>query len=443
MSKTYHFIGIKGSGMSALALMLHQMGHKVQGSDVEKYYFTQRGLEQAGIKILPFSPDNITEDLEIIAGNAFREDNNDELAYVIHQGYTFKRYHEFLGEFMRQFTSMGVAGAHGKTSTTGLLSHVLKNITDTSYLIGDGTGRGSANAKYFVFEADEYERHFMPYHPEYSIITNIDFDHPDYFTSIDDVFDAFNDYAKQVQKGLFVYGEDPYLRKITSDAPIYYYGFDDSNDFVATDITRTTSGSDFKVTHNGEVIGNFHVPAFGRHNILNATAVIANLYVVGIDMALVAEHLKTFSGVKRRFTEKVINGTVIIDDFAHHPTEIIATLDAARQKYPSKEIVAIFQPHTFTRTIALLDEFAEALNQADSVYLAQIYGSAREVDHGDVKVEDLAAKIVKQAKIVAVENVSPLLDHDNAVYVFMGAGDIQLYERSFEELLSNLTKNRQ
>lgn len=443
MSKTYHFIGIKGSGMSALALMLHQMGHKVQGSDVEKYYFTQRGLEQAGIKILPFSPDNITEDLEIIAGNAFREDNNDELAYVIHQGYTFKRYHEFLGEFMRQFTSMGVAGAHGKTSTTGLLSHVLKNITDTSYLIGDGTGRGSANAKYFVFEADEYERHFMPYHPEYSIITNIDFDHPDYFTSIDDVFDAFNDYAKQVQKGLFVYGEDPYLRKITSDAPIYYYGFDDSNDFVATDITRTTSGSDFKVTHNGEVIGNFHVPAFGRHNILNATAVIANLYVVGIDMALVAEHLKTFSGVKRRFTEKVINGTVIIDDFAHHPTEIIATLDAARQKYPSKEIVAIFQPHTFTRTIALLDEFAEALSQADSVYLAQIYGSAREVDHGDVKVEDLAAKIVKQAKVVTVENVSPLLDHDNAVYVFMGAGDIQLYERSFEELLSNLTKNRQ
>ncbi|MBF7095298.1 UDP-N-acetylmuramate--L-alanine ligase [Streptococcus sp. HF-1907] len=443
MSKTYHFIGIKGSGMSALALMLHRMGHKVQGSDVEKYYFTQRGLEQAGIKILPFSPDNITEDLEIIAGNAFREDNNDELAYVIHQGYTFKRYHEFLGEFMRQFTSMGVAGAHGKTSTTGLLSHVLKNITDTSYLIGDGTGRGSANAKYFVFEADEYERHFMPYHPEYSIITNIDFDHPDYFTSIDDVFDAFNDYAKQVQKGLFVYGEDPYLRKITSDAPIYYYGFDDSNDFVATDITRTTSGSDFKVTHNGEVIGNFHVPAFGRHNILNATAVIANLYVVGIDMALVAEHLKTFSGVKRRFTEKVINGTVIIDDFAHHPTEIIATLDAARQKYPSKEIVAIFQPHTFTRTIALLDEFAEALNQADSVYLAQIYGSAREVDHGDVKVEDLAAKIVKQAKVVTVENVSPLLDHDNAVYVFMGAGDIQLYERSFEELLSNLTKNRQ
>ncbi|MGT2828742.1 UDP-N-acetylmuramate--L-alanine ligase [Streptococcus hillyeri] len=443
MTKTYHFIGIKGSGMSALALMLHQMGHRVQGSDVEKYYFTQRELEQAGIPILPFSADNITEDVELIAGNAFKEGKNIEVDTAVAKGLPYKRYHEFLGEFMRQFTSMGVAGAHGKTSTTGLLSHVLKNITDTSYLIGDGTGRGSEKAQYFVFESDEYERHFMPYHPEYSIITNIDFDHPDYFTSIDDVFNAFDDYAKQVTKGLFIYGEDTYLRQITSDAPIYYYGFEENNDFTAYDLVRTTTGSDFKVKHGDTELGTFHVPAFGKHNILNATAVIANLYTAGFDMELVAEHLKTFSGVKRRFTEKIVNNQVIIDDFAHHPTEIIATLDAARQKYPSKEIVAIFQPHTFTRTIALLDEFASALNEADAVYLAQIYGSAREVDNGDVKVEDLAAKINKPSAVVTVENVSPLLNHDNAVYVFMGAGDIQLYERSFEELLSNLSKNNQ
>lgn len=443
MSKTYHFIGIKGSGMSALALMLHQMGYQVQGSDVDKYYFTQRGLEQADIPILSFSEDNITGDVELIAGNAFREDNNIEVAKAITAGYPFKRYHEFLGEFMTQFTSLGVAGAHGKTSTTGLLAHVMKNITDTSYLIGDGTGRGSASSQYFVFESDEYERHFRPYHPAYSIITNIDFDHPDYFTSVDDVFDAFNDYAKQVKKALFVFGEDPYLRRLTSPAQIYYYGFEDTNDFVVTDITRTVTGSDFTVLYRGDSLGSFHVPAFGRHNILNATAVIANLFIEGFDMALVAEHLKTFSGVKRRFTEKKINDTIVIDDFAHHPTEIIATLDAARQKYPSKEIVAIFQPHTFTRTIALLDEFAAALNEADAVYLAQIYGSAREVDKGDVKVEDLAERIHKPAQVITVDNVSPLLNHDNAVYVFMGAGDIQLYERSFEELLANLTKNNQ
>lgn len=429
--------------MSALALMLHQMGHKVQGSDVEKYYFTQRGLEQAGIPIFPFDEKNITADVELIAGNAFRPDNNVEIAFADEHGYTYKRYHEFLGEFMKDFTSLGVAGAHGKTSTTGLLAHVMRNITDTSFLIGDGTGRGSANAQYFVFESDEYERHFAPYNPEYSIITNIDFDHPDYFTSLEDVFNAFNDYAKQVKKGLFVYGEDEQLRKVTANAPIFYYGLNENNDFIAYDLKPSTKGSQFKVRHGEEELGEFQIPTFGKHNVMNATAVIATLYVAGFDLQLVAEHLKTFGGVKRRFTEKVVNNTVIIDDFAHHPTEIIATIDAARQKYPSKELVAIFQPHTFTRTIALLDEFADALNGADAVYLAQIYGSARETDNGQVKVEDLAAKINKKGGLLTVENTSPLLDHDNAVYVFMGAGDIQSYEYSFERLLSSLTNNVQ
>lgn len=443
MTKTYHFIGIKGSGMSALALMLHQMGHQVQGSDVEQYYFTQRELELAGVKILPFSEANISPELTIIAGNAFRADNNCEVAYALANKIPFQRYHEFLGDLMRHFTSFGVAGAHGKTSTTGLLSHVMRHMTDTSYLIGDGTGRGSETSPYFVFESDEYERHFAPYHPQYSIITNIDFDHPDYFTSVDDVFNAFDDYAKQVEKGLFLYGEDPYLRRITAQAPIYYYGFEDKDDFQAVNVMRTTHGSDFQVLYRGEDLGTFHMPAYGRHNVLNALAVIGNLYIAGFDMNLVREHMRTFKGVKRRFTEKRIEDTVIIDDFAHHPTEIVATLDAARQKYPDKEIVAIFQPHTFTRTIALLDDFAQALNEADSVYLAQIYGSAREVDKGDVKVEDLANRIKKPAQVVTVENVSPLLDHPNAVYVFMGAGDIQSYELSFEKLLSNLTQNNQ
>ncbi|MGT2771660.1 UDP-N-acetylmuramate--L-alanine ligase [Streptococcus marimammalium] len=443
MSKTYHFIGIKGSGMSALALMLHQMGKKVQGSDVEKYYFTQRDLEQAEITIFPFDEKNITDDIEIIAGNAFHENNNVEIAKAIKEGYSFKRYHEFLGDLMNQFTSLGVAGAHGKTSTTGLLSHVLKNITDTSYLIGDGTGRGLKDSQYFVFESDEYERHFMPYHPEYTIITNIDFDHPDYFTSIDDVFNAFNDYAKQVKKGLFLYGEDIYLKKITANAPIYYYGFEKNNDFIAYDLIRETKGSHFKVRYHEKELGDFYLPAFGLHNILNATAVIANLYIAGFEIKQIKQHLQTFTGVKRRFTEKIIDGVVIIDDFAHHPTEIRATIDAARQKYPTKEIVAVFQPHTFTRTIALLDEFAESLNEADSVYLAKIYGSARETDNGEVKIEDLADKIEKSAKIISVENVSPLLDHENAVFVFMGAGDIQLYEYSFEQLLSSLTHTNQ
>ena len=164
--------------------------------------------------------------MEIIAGNAFRPDNNVEIAYADQNGISYKRYHEFLGSFMRDFVSMGVAGAHGKTSTTGMLSHVLSHITDTSFLIGDGTGRGSKPMPNILsLNLTNMSVTFMPYHPEYSIITNIDFDHPDYFTSLEDVFNAFNDYAKQITKGLFVYGEDAELRKITANAPIYYYGF--------------------------------------------------------------------------------------------------------------------------------------------------------------------------------------------------------------------------
>ena len=180
--------------------------------------------------------------------------------------------------------------------------HVLSNITDTSYLIGDGQVVVSQQPNTFVFESDEYERHFMPYHPEYSIITNIDFDHPDYFTSLEDVFNAFNDYAKQISKGLFIYGEDKELRRITSSAPIYYYGFDkETNDFVASNLLRSTTGSTFNVHFRGEDLGQYHIPTFGRHNIMNATAVIGLLYIAGFDLDLVREHLKTFAGVKRRF----------------------------------------------------------------------------------------------------------------------------------------------
>ncbi|MDR2832501.1 MAG: UDP-N-acetylmuramate--L-alanine ligase [Streptococcaceae bacterium] len=438
---TYFFIGIKGSGMSALALILHEMGYKVAGSDVEKYFFTQKGLEDAGVEVLPFNAENIKEDYEIILGNAFKLDH-EEAIRAKELGIVMQRYHEFVGKFMDSYTSAGVAGAHGKTTTTGLLSHVFKGIVPTSFLIGDGTGHGDENAKYFTFEADEYERHFMPYHPDYSIMLNVDFDHPDYYTSIDDMFDAMNDYAKNVKKAIFAYGEDPYLRKITSDARIYYYGINKEDDFQAVNIERMTTGSKFDVLHEDKIIGTFYVPTFGLHNVLNATAVVALAYIAGLDLEKVAEQMKTFGGVKRRFSEKMIGNTTIIDDFAHHPTEIMATLDAARQRYPHKKVAAVFQPHTFTRTIALMDEFAQALELADEVYLAEIYGSAREAK-GDVDISDLAKKLSKGSTIITEEDMSPVLKYTDEVIVFMGAGDIQKFEFAFEHLLSRTLPNNQ
>ncbi|MGM0217809.1 UDP-N-acetylmuramate--L-alanine ligase [Enterococcus sp. AZ126] len=435
----YHFVGIKGSGMSSLALVLFEKGLTVQGSDVEEYFFTQRDLEKAGITILPFDKENITKEMIVIAGNAF-PDTHEELVRAKELGAEIIRYHDFIGRFIEPYTSVAVTGSHGKTSTTGLLSHVLTGIAPTSYLIGDGTGHGDPNAEFFAFEACEYRRHFLAYSPDYAIMTNIDFDHPDYFKSIEDVFSAFQTMAKQVKKGIFAYGDDKYLRQLNTDVPVYYYGLADDDDIQAKNIERTTQGSSFDVYHDEKFVGHFVLPAFGQHNIMNALGVIAVAYFENLDMKKVAEEMLTFEGVKRRFTEKKVSDMIIVDDYAHHPTEIIATIDGARQKYPDKEIIAVFQPHTFTRTIALMDEFAEALNLADAVYLCDIFGSARE-QKGDVKIEDLGNKIQKGGQVIKEENVSPLLDHENAVMVFMGAGDVQKFEQAYETLLSNTTRS--
>lgn len=430
----YHFVGIKGSGMSALALILHDKGFKVQGSDVKKYFFTQKGLEEAGITFFEFGEENIQPGMMVIAGNAF-PDTHPEIVRAKELGLDVKRYHEFLGEFINQFTSVAITGSHGKTSTTGLLSHVMSGIEKTSYLIGDGTGSGIQDADFFVLEACEYRRHFLAYKPDYAIITNIDFDHPDYFTSIDDVFEAFQQMADQVKKRIIACGDDEYLPKLETDVPVTYYGFGEHNDFQARNIKRTEKGSAFDVYMRGEFYDHFKIPSFGNHNIQNALGVIALCYFEEIDREKVKDQLTTYRGVKRRFTEKRVMDSVIIDDYAHHPVEIRATLDAARQKYPNKEIVAVFQPHTFTRTVALLSEFGEALNLADAVYLCDIFSSARE-QAGEVKIEDLSAKVEKGAVVIQEEDVSPLLDHKDAVVIFMGAGDVQKFEKAYETILS-------
>lgn len=435
---TYHFVGIKGSGMSALALILYEEGYKVQGSDVSKYFFTQQPLEEKGIPIFVFDAENIKEGQVIIAGNAF-PDTHEEIVRAKELGLEVIRYHDFIGEKIKRYTSVAVTGSHGKTTTTGLLSHVVSNMAATSYLIGDGTGHGIEDAEYFVLEACEYRRHFLAYKADYSIITNIDFDHPDYYKSIDDVAEAFDTFALQTKKRVIACGDDPLLRKIKSKVPVTYYGLEDGNDVQARNIVKNTEGSTFDAYIDGEFYHSFSIPSYGDHNIQNSLSVIAFAYHEGLDKDEVAEHLADFEGVKRRFSEKVISDTVIIDDYAHHPAEISATIDAARQKYPDRDIVAVFQPHTFTRTVALLSEFAESLSKADSVYLSEIFTSAREKE-GKVNIKDLFDKIENAKDILAVEDVSPLLDHRGDVVVFMGAGDIQKFEQAYQELLSSLEK---
>ncbi len=427
---TYHFIGIKGSGMSALAQILHDMNLTVQGSDVEKRFFTQIPLENKGIPIYPFQKNNIKKDQTLIASAAYGEDNV-EVKEAQELGIPVQRYPYFLGQFLEQFTSIAVAGSHGKTSTTGLLSHVLGAYKPTSYLIGDGTGKGEENSSFFVFEACEYRRHFLQYEPDYAIMTNIDFDHPDYFKDIDDVVSAFQKMATKVKKGIVACGDDEHLQTLNAPVPIMYYGIDGKYDFNADNIQYDENGTTFDVQIRGDRYGTFTIPGYGRHNVLNALGVIALCHYEEVPASVMKEQLASFPGVKRRFTEKKFGQQILVDDYAHHPTEIRATLESAQQKYPGREIVAVFQPHTFSRTQTFLDEFAESLKAADHVYLCDIFGSARE-QKGSLTIEDLQDKIPGSA-IISEEDIHQLTSHENGVLLFMGAGDIQKFQDAYEK----------
>lgn len=318
---TYYFVGIKGTGMASLARILHDKGHQVLGSDIEKETFTQAPLLAAGIKILPFDPANLKPGMIVIQGNAF-DDDHPEIKRAHELDLKILSYPEAVENEVKNHTSIGIAGAHGKTSTTALLSHVLAAVEPTSYLIGDGVGKGNADARFFVFEADEYRDHFLAYHPDYAIMTNVDFDHPDYFNDLADVRDSFETYGKQVQRAIFAWGDDPSLRNLNVDVPVYYYGTNPDDDFRAENIQRTPEGSTYDAYFRDQKLGTFTIHLYGEHSVLNSLAVLAVAYMEHMNMDEIQQELANFSGVKRRFSETDIADITIIDDYAHHQAKL-------------------------------------------------------------------------------------------------------------------------
>ncbi len=432
--KSYYFVGIKGTGMAALARVLNDLGNHVEGSDITKETFTQAPLEKAGIQIHEFDPANLKKGMIVVQGNAFGDDHP-EIVRAKELGLTIQTYPQTVEQVIESNTSVGIAGAHGKTSTTGLLSHVLSNVEPTSYLIGDGVGHGNPDSRFFVFEADEYRDHFLAYHPDYAIMTNIDFDHPDYFKDIDDVRASFEQYGQQVKKGIFAWGDDPNLRQLKVDVPVYYYGTNPQDDFRAENIVRTPAGSTYDAYYHDQKLGTFTIHLYGEHSVLNSLAVVAVAYMEHIDLAAIQKELADFNGVKRRFSESKLGDMTIIDDYAHHPSEINATIDAARQKYPDKELVVVFQPHTYSRLQAYLKEFGQALSKADQTFVTPIFGSIRE-NAGHVSSADLE-QLIPNSEDIDMKTMNKLLNYHHAVVVFMGAGDIEKYEDEYALLLKN------
>ena len=430
MSK-YHFIGIKGSGMSSLAQIAYDMGHEVQGSDEETYFFTQEKLEQRNIPMFSYGVENIKEGYDVILGNAFDE-THAEYRRAKELGLKTYTYSQFLGKLLSEIPSITVTGAHGKTTTTTMVSNIFKHNHITSYLIGDGTGHGEKYSEFMIAEACEYYRHFLAYHPNYAIVTNIDFDHPDYFNDEHDMFDAFQSFVNQVKDTVVICGDDRLASQLKpTNAKTIKYGFNEGNDYQIKNVQTTSEHSKFDVYKNSELLGTFTMAVFGLHDISNATSAIALADINGISVEKIQESLDQYKPAERRFSEHKIGNNVIVDDYAHHPSEIKATIDSARRKYDGKEVIAIFQPHTYTRTAKFLNEFAESLETADKVFLCPIFASVREKEK-IVGIEDLQ-KVTKGAQIINSENDFDKLNFDNSVFLFMGAGNINKLCHKFIE----------
>src|SRR5699024_7542080 len=244
------------------------------------------------------------------------------------------------------------------------------------------------------------------------------------------VFSAFQEMAEKAKQGIIAYGDDDYLQKIQAKVPVVYYGFSDTNDFQAKNVTEVKEGTQFDVYVRHNFFDTFTIPMYGNHNVLNALAVIALCHYEGMT-AEEMKHLATFAGVKRRFSEQKLNDQVIIDDYAHHPKEIEVTIESAQKKYPDRKVTAIFQPHTYTRTKIFLNEFAEALKLADEVFLCDIFGSAREADK-KLSIEDLQV-LIPDSKILTLETTEQLKANRDGIIIFMGAGDIQKFQQAYKE----------
>ena len=427
----YHFIGIKGAGMSSLANIMNDLGYEVKGSDIEKHFFTEIGLNERNIKITVYDKNNIYEGLTIIKGASITEDNV-ELMEAKRLNLEIITYEEMVGRLTTKFKTICVSGCHGKTTTTAMLSITLPS---TNYLIGDGTGFAKKENTYFALESCEYKRHFLNYTPYYLIITNIDLDHVDYFKDIDDVIDAYNTLANKTIKKVVMYGDDPHTRKMKLDKEPITYGLSDNNDVIAKNIEYNENGIKFDVYINNNMFGKFDLPLYGEHQLLDSLSVITVCYLEGMDSNTIQSNLSKFKGAKRRFSEVVVNDSIIIDDYAHHPNEIKATMDAVKQKYPNKNIVAIFQPHTFTRTEEFASDIAKYLNIGDCAYVLDIHPAREKQEDYPNVTSDIIIDKLNNGYHLNITDAKILSRHKGSVYVFMSPNDLSVLEKELKELL--------
>ncbi|MCK4741141.1 MAG: UDP-N-acetylmuramate--L-alanine ligase [Anaerolineales bacterium] len=435
MSRKVHLVGIGGAGISAVAKVLHGRGVDVTGSDRARSIFAD-ALEKEGIRIAyGHSAENVVGASLVVASSAIPE-GNVELVHALELGIPVLRRDAFLRELTAESETIAVAGTHGKTTTTALIAWLLVQTgQDPTFMVGGMVTDFKSNARvgqgpHFVIEADEYDRAFLGLQPKVAVVTNVEHDHPDCYPTAADFHAAFQSFVDQVEDCLIICGDDEGATSLKSgSARKVTYGLSKEVDWRAEEIrSNPAGGSDFLVVKNGETLGLTRTRLPGEHNVKNTLAALAVVDHLGVAFKRANEALTEFHGVERRF--EILGeakGVMVVDDYAHHPTEIRATLQAARERFPKQEVWAVFQPHTYSRIRTLLDEFAQAFVDADRVLVLDVFAAreaedptlsgkviAESIDHGDVR---FIPELAKAAQVLFDEV------REKSVVITLSAGD--------------------
>lgn len=459
-----HLIGIGGTGLSAIARVLLERGYRVTGSDLD-YSPLAEALDQSGAVVYTGHQAEQVEGADIVVRSSAVPDDNVEVQAALKAGIPVMKRSEFLEPLTRDDKVIAVAGSHGKTTTTAMLAWVLMELDqDPSFIVGGvvknlHTNARSGEGSLFVIEADEYDEMFLGLHPEIAVVTNIEYDHPDYFPTPEAFKQAFRDFMGNVTDhgAMILCAEDPNTvdlrHEATMDQEVFFYGFHDPNfNYMARNLQPQEDGCyhfDFYTGDIGvELIEDVHLGIPGEHNVLNALAALAVVDQLGLPLEDAVQSLAGFQGTGRRFDIRgEFSGVVIIDDYAHHPTQIKSAIETAKARYSEGALWVIWQPHTFTRTTALLEEYASAFEGADHVIVTDVYPSREErppdfsiadvvdaIDHPDVRL---------QATFDEVEGVlmSTLAPKD--VVLILSAGDaIELSAQLAGTLSDKVKKER-
>ncbi|MBN1218779.1 MAG: UDP-N-acetylmuramate--L-alanine ligase [Anaerolineae bacterium] len=442
MMPKVHLIGIGGAGLSAIAMVLLQQGYIVSGSDLQASAATQR-LEELGVTVfIGHRPENLVGNLAAVIVSSAIPPTNPELVAARQRGLNVVKRAAWLGQMMQNKVGIAIAGTHGKTTTTAMTAFLFQQAgQNPTYLVGGfvpqlGTNAAAGQGDVFIIEADEYDHTFLGLRPTVAVVTVVEWDHPDIFPTRRSLTQAFTDFVRLVPAdGLVIGGgDDPAARDVVrrTQARFTTYGLQAGNDWQAVNMhPNRRGGYDFQVVHHPTrpaPLAAMSLAVPGLHNVSNALAALVIAHHQGLDVAQAAEILGRFAGVGRRFELKgEVNGIMVIDDYAHHPTEIKATLAAARARFGDRPLWAVFQPHTFSRTVTLLDDFVGAFADADHVILLDIFAS-REKDEGLINSKDIVDRMthpdaryigpLSRAADYLVEHLSP-----PAVLLTLGAGD--------------------